>query len=215
MAAVRQPPPLIKAPARDLVPDARHWLDGLRLTLLWSWPVCAVMLFLMLAPVVPAMMAWVEDRRRNKGGRKAEKEEGETLSTTPWTGGAVLRFWIAGSYLWLSSLVVETVSLLAWVFTGRARFDNTGAAGRGPGWRVYHANHPLVHLLEVAAGGWFLWQAWALVNPWLAVPGIALATAPLAVRAGWECRAVRCLALLPLIIGLGMFALTIRELLRW
>ena len=42
-----------------------------------------------------------------------------------------------------------------------------------------------------------------------------LASAPLGVRAGWECLVVRFLVLLPLIIGPGMFALAIRELLRW
>ena len=114
--------------------------------------------------------------------------------------------------LWLSSLIVETLSLLTGLLTGRARFDNTGAVGRGPGWRVYHANHPLVHLAEVAAGAWFLERAWALANPWLAVPGFALLTAPLVVRAGWDCRPVRWLALLPLLTGLAMLALTLREL---
>ena len=221
MAGVRQPPQLIKAPAWDLVPDLWYWLHGLRLTLLWSWPVCAVMLFMMLAPLVPALMAWREDRKRLKdeGSRMKAEATAEppplsSLSLHPSSFSSVLRFWIAGSYLWLSSLVVETVSLLVWVVTGRARFDNTGGTGRGPGWRVYHANHPVVQLLELAGGGWFLERAWSLANPWLAVPGIALVTAPLAVHAGWECRVVRLLALLPLSIGLGMFALTVRELLR-
>ncbi len=113
-----------------------------------------------------------------------------------------------------SCVVVETLSLLAWLTTGKARFDNTNFSGRGPGWRTYHANHGLVHLLELAAGGWFLWQTWRLANPWLAVPGLALATAPLAVRLGWGSWFVRLLALVPLGTGIGMFALTVRELLR-
>lgn len=48
-------------------------------------------------------------------------------------------------------------------------------------------------LLKPAAGGWFLWQAWRPAHPWRATP---------------------CLALLPLGTGLGMFALTLLELLR-
>jgi cellulose synthase/poly-beta-1,6-N-acetylglucosamine synthase-like glycosyltransferase len=210
MAEVRQPAPLIKAPAWELVPDLWHWLEGVRLTVLWSWPVCAVMLFMMLAPLVPAIAAWQEDRK----SRRSMTTENCAQSTPSWTAGAVLRFWIAGSYLWLSSLVAETLSILSGLLTGRARFDNTGASRRSAGVRIYHANHPLVHVAEAGTGAWFLERAWTLANPWLAVPGFALLTAPLAVRPGWECRPVRWLALLPLLTGLAMVALTVRELLR-
>lgn len=205
MEAVNQPAALVKTPAWDLTPDFLTWLDGVRLTLRWSGPVCGVMAFLMLAPLVPALMAWREDRRKSI-------EDGGSAKV--WTLGGVVRFWVAGSYLWLSSLVVETLSTAAALVTGRARFENTGAQGRGPGWRVYHANHPLVHVVEVSAGGWFLRQAWGLVNPWLIVPGLALVTVPLAVRLGWERRVVRWLTVLPLLVGLAMAGLTLRELWR-
>ena len=211
MERVRQPVRLLKAPAWNLVPDLGHWLDGVRLTLLWSWPVCAVMFFMMLAPLCGSMKG---EGGRMKAGVAAEQISSFSFPPSSFSFLRLLRFWIAGSYLWLSSLVVETLSLVAGVVTGRARFDNTGASGHGPGWRVYHANHTLVQVLEAAAGAWFLERTWALANPWLAVPGLALLTAPLVVRRGWDCRAMRWLATLPLLTGLAMVALTVRELLR-
>ncbi len=119
----------------------------------------------------------------------------------------LFRYVAASNFVYLGSLVSESCSLLAFIFTGKAFFRNTHDAAREGrlSWRdffqQYHPNHVLVFVMELLMGSLLAVVCWSTKNLWFLAPACALLASPIVYRFGWERRLVRALTWIPFLIG--------------
>jgi len=157
------------------------YLLHIRYHIFWSPDFYVMMAIALFAPLLPAMLAFWR-----KPGRAFE-------------------YVAASQFVFLSSLVAETASLLAFLLTGKAVFRNTqDADAQAP--RGFHPNHPLVRAAELAAGALMAWLGWRTKNLWFWSPAAALLTSWIVEKLGWRHPIARLIVAVPFVLTLLVFA---------
>ncbi len=161
------------------VPHGKSLLDyvvHVRYHIFWAFDFYAVMLITFLAPVIPAAIEMRREPRK-------------------------LVEYLAGSnFIFLGSLVAESLAAAAFLLTGKAVFRNTHAVF--PDERGYHPNHGVVFALEIAVAALLAYLGFKTRNLWFFAPASALFLSPIVHWAGWENRFVRAAVYVPFSVGL-------------
>jgi len=174
------------------VPEGKtafSYLVNVKYHIFWSWDFYIMMMLTVFLPTIPVMY----DLRKQPG--------------------KMIRFVVAANFVYLAGLLVETLSLIAFLVTGKAFFRNTHDASEPKRFYLrdiaagFHANHPLVYVGEIILGAGFLFLCWRNKNLWFSVPGTALLLSPLMRWVGWENRWIRILIWVPFLIGIFILGL--------
>jgi len=177
-----------------------EYLIHIRHHVLWSSDFYIVMMLTMLVPLIPVIIDWCRHPMR------------------------VFRYLMVSQYVYLSSLVVDTVALGAYLVTRTAVFWNTYDAAHihaqkvpGSKWlRTYHPNHPWVFAAEVMIAVILTTIAFITKNLWFIAPAMALYLSPVLYRVGWESRLMRALTYLPCLLALFIIGVVTLDLgMRW
>jgi len=166
--------------------SAWEYLIHIRYHIFWSVDFYLIMLWTVLAPMLPAFI---------------------DLSRKP---GRLGRYLAMSHFAYLGSIVADTIALGAFLATGRAVFRNTlDTAARPAG---YHPNHPAVWVADVLVGAALAAAGWQTKNLWFMAPAAALAIGACLNQSGWDRRTMRGLTLIPLLITLAVLAFVTLEL---
>lgn len=167
-----------------------EYLIHIRHHVLWSSDFYLVMMGTMLIPLIPVIIDWRRSPLR------------------------VFRFLAVSTYVYLSSLVVETVAIGAYLATGTAVFWNTYDAAhlRPQKATAYHPNHPAVFGAEVGVGLLLAAVGCVTKNLWFIAPALALLLSPLLQRVGWKPRWMRMLTYAPCLIALFIIGIVTLDL---
>jgi len=161
-----------------------EYLLYIRHHVLWSFDFYVVMMLAMVFPLLPVVIDWRKHPKR------------------------VFRYLAISHFVYLSSLVVETFGIIAYLKTRKA-FSGTPTTRppSAPEDDSYHPNHPLVFARKSAFATLLTVFGFITKNLWFIAPASALFLSPVLHRYGWETRWVRRLTYIPCLIGLFILAL--------